>query len=80
MNKVLEYVLKVRNGHYCHAFEVESCWDLSSTLDGIHNEFIDSFTIEDIIEFCVSAELYYLDEDNEDVVFNFDIKNYLLSI
>lgn len=80
MNPILNEVLKARNDNYCHAIEVEGCWALESFLDCIYNEFSETYPLEQIIDFCMTAELYCLDEDYETYVYAFDIEKYLRSL
>ena len=77
MNQILEEVLNNRNGHYVHALEVESVWELKTIIECICEEHSDKL-INAIIDFLESAELYYLNEECEDEVYSFNITNYVL--
>lgn len=81
-NSILEYMLKERNGMYCHALEVSSVYELESTIESFIGELQNQFTIEDFKVFFNTIELYYLadeslsDEENEASeveLYNFDI-------
>lgn len=65
MNKLLNHIIAERNGHYCHALELDSAYSYECVIEQIVNEYKDSFTPEDIIEFFDSVEIYHLpDEDS----------------
>ena len=77
MNQILEEVLNNRNGHYVHALEVESVWELKTIIECICEEHSDKL-IGIIIDFLESAELYCLNEEYEDEVYSFNIGDYVL--
>ena len=83
-NSILEYMLKERNGMYCHALEVSSVYELECTIESFIGELQNQFTIEDFKVFFNTMELYYLadeslsdieNEDNETELYNFDINS-----
>ena len=76
MNKILSEVLKQRKGHYCHALEVTDVYDLQAIIESIVGEFF-VYGSAEIIDFLQSAELYCLNDDKEEEVFNFDISAYV---
>ena len=51
MNKLLNHIIAERKGHYCHALELDSAYSYECIIEQIVNEYKDSFTLEDIIEF-----------------------------
>ena len=80
MNKILNHVINIRQGHYCHALEVNDIFELQACIDAIYNEFIRDYTVKDIICFFDTIELYCLNDNNESEVYNFNIKNYILGL
>ena len=38
-NIILDYVIKERNGFYCHALEVTDVWDLQASIDSLFSDF-----------------------------------------
>ena len=81
-NSILEYMLKERNGMYCHALEVSSVYELESTIESFMDELQNQFTIDDFKVFFNTMELYYLadeslsdieNDNNETELYNFDI-------
>lgn len=64
MNKLLNHIIAERKGHYCHALELGSAYSYECVIEQIVNEYKDSFTLEDIIDFFKSIELYYLPDDD----------------
>ena len=80
LNKILNYVIKEKNGHYCHVLEVHDIYELQSCIENITDEFINlNFSINDIINFFDSITIYSLSEENEEEVYNFDIVEYIKS-
>jgi len=79
-NKIVYDVYKKRKGIYCHALEVNNIYELQACLDSLYDEFIREYTLQDIINFFDSIELYCLDVNNENEVYDFDINKYLLSL
>jgi hypothetical protein len=77
MNAILTMILEKRNGHYIHTLEVSDVYELQSAIDSLYDELIDDYSIETFINFITSMELYCLEENNEDEVYNFDITNYI---
>lgn len=63
--KILEYITEKRNGHYCHALEIDSVYSLETIIESLIEELCNRFTLEDYIEFFQSIELYYYTEDEE---------------
>ena len=83
-NSILEYMLKERNGMYCHALEVSSVYELECTIENFIGELQNQFTIEDFKVFFNTMELYYLSDEslsdieneiNETELYNFDINS-----
>ena len=83
-NSILEYMLKERNGIYCHALEVSSVYELECTIENFIGELQNQFTIEDFKVFFNTMELYYLsdeglsdieNENNETELYDFDINS-----
>ena len=81
-NSILEYMLKERNGMYCHALEVSSVYELECTIENFIGELQNQFTIEDFKVFFNTMELYYLSDEglsdiendnNETELYNFNI-------
>ena len=81
-NSILEYMLKERNGMYCHALEVSSVYQLESTIESFIDALQNQFTIEDFKVFFNIIELYYLSDEglsdiendnNETELYNFNI-------
>ena len=75
--KLLDHIIKVRGGHYCHCIEVEDTYDMESIAESIIQEYSEDFTEAEIIEFLESLEVYCTDESNEDSVYSFSFKEYI---
>ena len=78
MSRLLDHIIKERNGHYCHALELDSAYSYECVIEQIVSDYKDSFTLEEIIEFFKSIELYYYTGDEpeykeeEEQLYNFD--------
>lgn len=70
INPILEQVIKNRNGHYCHAMEVCSAYEIECIIEGIAGEFPNA-TTEELKDFFNTMEVYATDPTNEDEVYNF---------
>jgi len=79
-NKILLDVIEKRQGHYCHALEVNNVFELQSIIESLYDEFIKDYTLDDIVNFFNTIELYSLNDDNENSIYNFSIKDYILSL
>jgi len=86
MNKILEFVLQARQGHYVHALEVSDVYELESCLESLYSEFVEEYGLPELIDFCTSLELYCLDDDDlseelnslkGEQVYNFNIEEFL---
>ena len=84
MNKILEDVIKKRNGHYCHVIEVDNVYSLKSVIESLYDEFIDEYSNDEVIEFISSIQIIYFNADGENdedekAVNDFDLEDYLNS-
>ena len=82
MNRIINYIIEQRKGHYCHALELANAYELQSIIDAIYDEFIEQYYKEEIIDFFNTISLYYYteEEDNpeeEEELYNFDIEEYI---
>ena len=85
MNPIYQEILDARNGHYVHALEVSNVYELESICESLFNEYIDKYSIEVLIDFCSTLEIYYFDDENENEineneVYNFNITEFLKSL
>ena len=76
-NKILDQVYNARKGYYCHCVEVNTAYDLEIIAETIYNDFIDEYTVEDVIEFLETLEVYSLDDENEEEIYNFDFTEFI---
>ena len=82
MNRIINYIIEQRKGHYCHALELSNVYELQSTIDAIYDEFIERYYKEEIIDFFNTISLYYYTEEEEskeeeEELYNFNIKDYI---
>ena len=67
-NPLFNKILKVKNGHYCHALEIYSIEELESIIYEVINQYKGSFgyTMQDLkvfIEFFSSMHIYPIEGD-----------------
>ena len=79
-NKILLDVIAKRNGHYCHALEVNNIYELQAIIENLHDDFTKEYNLDDIIEFFNTIEIYCLDDKNEEEIFSFDIVNFIKNL
>jgi len=85
MNSLLNKIIEQRNGHYCHAVEVSTVYDLENIAEAIISENEEEFSIDVIIEFLESLTVYYLaeegeeDTEEEERIYNFSFTDYINS-
>lgn len=79
-NAILEDVIRKRQGHYCHALEVNDELELQSCIEALYDEFIVEYTVDEIVEFFSSIELYCLNDEYENDVYAFDIAGHIRSL
>jgi len=65
MNRIIDYIIERRKGHYCHVLELANVYELQSTIDAIYNEFIEQYYKEEIIDFFDTISLYYIINDDD---------------
>lgn len=63
MNKIYEHINAQRNGHYCHALELDSAYAFECVIESLMMELGEQFTLEDYLEFFHSIELYFLPDE-----------------
>lgn len=94
INRLLNHIIKERNGHYCHALELDSVYHYECVIEQIVSDYKDTFNQDEIIGFFDSIELYYYhDADNyddivplsdeqqaidEEELYNFDYKQFII--
>lgn len=79
MKTILDKIIESRNGHYVHAIEVESTYEIENVISEIANEF-SSYGIEALKEFFNSMTVYYIgadDAETENEVYDFNIDAYI---
>jgi predicted site-specific integrase-resolvase len=78
MKTILDTVIENRKGHYVHALEVESTYEIEEVISAIADEF-SSHGIEALKEFFNSMAIYYIgdDEETEKQVYAFNIDEYI---
>ncbi|CAH1192828.1 Hypothetical protein DAL_150 [Psychrobacter phage D'Alembert] len=93
-NSLLDHIIQSRNGHYCHALELDSAYAYECVIEQIVSDYKETFTQDDIIGFFDTISLYYYyDADNyddeyklsdeqqeidENELYNFDYKQFII--
>ena len=66
-NRLLDYIISERNGHYCHVLELDSTYSYECVIESIVGEYNDTFTQDEIIRFFDTISvIYFYGEDNYD--------------
>ena len=76
-NLILNDIIENKKGHYCHALEVNNIDDLKNCIETLYSEFIEKYTLLDIVEFFESISIYSLNDNNEKEIYDFNIKEYI---
>ena len=85
MNKIIENIIKKKQGHYIHAIEVQDLQDLKACIETLTEELYldENNTLYDIIDFFYTLEIYYIgipDDTEEEVVYDFDVLAYMKQV
>ena len=89
-NKIQEIIRTARKGHYCHALEVGSVYELEAVIESIGNEFLsEEITQVDLLCFFETISIYYIEDaelteqenkKNEEEVYNFNFATFIEDI
>ena len=66
INKLLDHIIKERNGHYCHALELDSAYAYECVIEQVVSDYKDEFSRNDIIRFFDSIDVIYYIENEDD--------------
>jgi hypothetical protein len=82
MNRILENIIENMGGHYCHCLEVEDLYQLEETIAQLVGEFINEYTMNEIIEFFESIEIYYLGDDHQEEteIYSFNMEKFIIEL
>ncbi len=75
MNKLLDDIVKA-NGHYCHALEVSSVYEIETVIEVVIETYPDH-TESTYIDFFETMEIYALDDENESDIYSFSFAEYI---
>lgn len=77
-NPIYNEILKNRGGHYVHALEVETVYEIENVISEIANEFSDH-GIEALKEFFNTIAIYFIGDgpEEEEEVYNFDTDKFI---
>lgn len=80
MNPIIDNIYKERP-NYCHAIETNSAVELKETIAVLSSEFDnEGYTPENIIDFFDSISIYSLSDENEDEIYNVNVKDFVWSL
>ncbi len=81
MNTILNRIIEQRKGHYCHAIEVSSVYELEEAICCILDE---GWNKEEVEEFFTTMSIYYLPQDGEEedaqeerAIYDFNLNEFL---
>lgn len=63
MGTLLDHIIAERDGHYCHVLELDSVYSLECVIEQVVSDYKDSFTLDEIIAFFDSVEVYYIADE-----------------
>lgn len=78
-NPIFDEVSKNRP-NYVHVIEVEDVEELKSTLDSLCDDFDGKYSPKEIFEFISSLQVYCLDDENCDEVYDYNVDNHLKEV
>lgn len=78
-NPIFDEVSK-NKPNYVHVIEVEDVEELKSTLDSLCDEFDGKYSPKEIFEFISSLQVYCLDDENCDEVYDYNVDNHLKEV
>lgn len=61
--KILDYMIKQRNGHYCHVLELTDVYDLECVIESFIMDLGEQFTLGEYLDFFNSIEIYFIADD-----------------
>lgn len=78
MNTILEAIIKARQGHYCHAIEVETTYDIENIIESIAREFPNE-SEETLKDFFNTISIYYIENEveTEEEVYEFSTNDFI---
>ncbi len=62
--KILNDLINQRKGHYIHAVELATVYELEELINSLCEEFIKIYTHAEIVEFFTTLEVIYFDGEN----------------
>jgi len=79
MNPIVEELIKIKNGHYVHALEVETAYELQSIIDTLIDELSSKYNLETLLDFFNTMQIYCISESDEDhtEVDRFNVERYV---
>ena len=84
MNRIIDKIIKQKNGRYCHVLELGSVYELECCIEQLYSEFKEDYFKEEIIDFFETMQIYYYKEDSEEEcnieeeeLYNFNIANFI---
>lgn len=81
MNTILTDVIKSRGGHYVHALEVYSRYELECIVEMLYHEFAQQYTTEQILEFFDTLSVYSMGDDAEsDDIYSLDLVEFIFEL
>ncbi len=81
MNTILEHITEQRKGHYCHAIEASSVYELEEAICAILDE---GWNKEEVEDFFTTMSIYYLPQEGEEedareeeAIYNFNLSEFI---
>lgn len=85
MNKIMNEIIKRRNGLYCHCVEVSATAILEGVADSIYEEYRKKYGLQEVLDFLETLTIYYRpyrenkkSPENKKQVYTFNFREYVL--
>ena len=76
MNRILSKILD-EYPNYCHSVEMFNIGGMEYLVEWAIIAFSDNYYLEEIIDFLETLEVYCLNEENEEEVYNFSFSEFI---
>ena len=76
--KIINDIMQTRP-NYCHVLEVDDIFELQQTIQNILEDFIPKYSVDDIKYFFDTIQIYALNDENEDAIYDFNVEAYVIN-
>ena len=82
MNTILSDIMKSRGGHYVHALEVHSRYELEAIVEMLYYDFAQQYTTEQILQFFDTISVYAVSSDDaeNEKIYSLDLVEFIFEL